>query len=87
MLGQMLPEALQIVQVFFPLVRRGDRMHLEAAGIERPAEAPDNTALTGSVPALQDDDRAMRGAQIGLLDQLQGLLHGGQAAFVIGKLH
>ena len=29
----------------------------------------------------------MRGAEIGLLHQLQRLLHGGEAAFVVGELN
>src|SRR3954468_11079284 len=86
MMGQALPEALQVVQMALPIVWCCDRMHLEAARIERPAEPAHHAALAGGIPALQYDDGVMRGAEIGLLHELQRVLHGGKSAFIVGEL-
>jgi hypothetical protein len=69
------------------LIRRGDRVHLEATGIERPAEAADDAALAGRIPSLEHEKRTFRGAEIGLLDELQRLLQRRQAPLVVGKIH
>jgi hypothetical protein len=61
-------------------------MHLEAARIERPAEPPHHAALARGVPAFHNDHGTMRGAQIGLLHELQGLLHRRQPALIVGEL-
>ena len=69
------------------LSRRGDGMDLEAAGIECPAEAADDTALAGSIPTLEHDERTFWGAEIGLLDELQRPLQGREPPFVVGVIH
>ena len=65
------PEPLQVVLRPFTLIGCCDRMHLEAARIERPAEPPDEAALAGGVPALEHEQRPFRRAEIGLLDDLE----------------
>jgi hypothetical protein len=78
---------LQVVLRPFALVRGGDRMHLEAAGIERPAEPSDDAALAGGVPALEHQERPFGRAEIGLLDELELGLQRAQPPLVIGELH
>jgi hypothetical protein len=68
------------------LVGRGDRVDAEAARIERPAEAAHDAALAGGVPAFENDDRALRRAEIGLLDELEHPLQRGQPALVVGEV-
>src|SRR5271166_5934581 len=87
MLRQAFPEALQIVQRLLPTGGRGNRVHLEAVRIERPAQPAHHAALARGIPAFQHDDGAMRRAEVGLLHALQGFLHLGEAALVIGELH
>ena len=84
---QALPETLQIMERFLPLFRGGDGVDLEASRVERPAEPPDHAALASRVPAFKHDDRALRRAEIGLLDALQRLLQLGETAFVISEVH
>jgi hypothetical protein len=38
------------------------------------------------LPAVSQPSSTMGGAEIGLLKELQGLLHGGEAALVVGEL-
>ena len=85
-LRQAAPEALQIVLGALVLVGRGDRTDPEAARIERPAEAAHDAALAGGVPALEDDDRALRRAEIGLLDELQHALQRSEPPLVVGEV-
>jgi hypothetical protein len=69
------------------LIRRTDRVHLEAAGIEGPAEPADDTAFAGGIPSLEDDERPFRGPQIGLLNELQRALQRRETPLVIGEIH
>src|SRR3954452_21757235 len=86
MLGQAFPEALQIMQRLLPTGGRSNRMHLEAAWIERPAQPTHYAALARSIPAFQYNDGAMFRTEVRLLHPLQGLLHLGQAVLVISKI-
>jgi hypothetical protein len=74
---------LQVVVALLVRQRRGDRINLEAARIERPAEAADDAALAGGIPPFEDDDRAFARAEIGLLDRLHLALHGLQLSLVV----
>ena len=69
------------------LVLRGDRVDLETARIEGPAEAANDATLAGGIPSLKDDDRPLRGPKIGLLDDLQRSLQRRQTTLVVGKEH
>src|SRR5436189_1292 len=71
----------------FPALQRIGGVHLETARIERPAQPAHYAALACSIPAFQDDDGTMRRAEVRLLHALQGLLHYGQTALVVGELH
>ena len=53
------PEALEIVASTLMLVRSGNRVDLEAARIERPAEAADEASLAGGIPSFEDDERTL----------------------------
>src|SRR5271165_2702788 len=86
MLRQALPKALEVMQRFLPLGRSGDRVHLEAARIERPAQAAHDAALASSVPTLENEDSAMGRPEIGLLNALKSLLKLGETALVVGEL-
>ena len=87
MIGQPLPEALEIVLHFLMRRRRGDGMHLEASGIERPAEPADNAALSRRVPALQNDNCVLARPEISLLDRLQLGLQRLQLLLVFVEVH
>ncbi len=85
--GQAAPEALEIVLGALVLVGGGDRMDLEAAGVERPAETPHDTALARRIPSFEHDKRPVAAGEIGLLNKLKHPLKRGQAAFIIGEVH
>ena len=68
----------------FVLVGRGDRVHLEAARIERPAEPPDEAALAGGVPALEHEKGPFGRAEIRPLDDLELALQGVQPPLIVG---
>ena len=81
--GQAAPEA---VQVGLPLLLRkrcGDRPHLEAARVERPAQPADDAALAGGVPTLEHHHRAPAVRPVGERDLLQFLLAGVQLRLVL----
>ena len=58
-------------------------MDLEAAGIQGPSQTPNDPAFACRVPSFEHDHGALRRSQIGLLQQLQRMLHRFQAPFVI----
>jgi hypothetical protein len=49
-------------------------MDLEAARIERPAEAANDTALAGGIPAFKHDQGSLRTAKVSLLYELKHAL-------------
>ena len=46
-------------------------MDLEAARIERPAEAANDTALAGGIPTFKHDQGSLRTAKVSLLYELK----------------
>ena len=69
------------------LVRRGDRVDLETAGIEGPAKAANEAALAGGIPSLKHEDRPLRGPEIRLLNELKRPLERRQTPLVVGEVH
>ena len=58
-------------------------MDPEAAGIQGPSQTPNEPAFACRVPSFEHNHGALRCSQIGLLHQLQPMLHRFQAPFVI----
>src|SRR5581483_5787597 len=83
---QLLPEALQIMLAALVRQWRGDRIDLEAARIEGPAQPADDAALARRVPAFKLDDGALPRAEIGLLHRLHDGLHRLQTALIVCKV-
>ena len=80
------PEALKVVLSALVLVRRGDRVDLETAGIEGPAKAANEAALAGGIPSLKHEEGPLRGPEIRLLDALKRPLERRQTPLVVGKV-
>src|SRR5208283_400242 len=85
-LRQPLPKTLEVMQRFLPPGRSGDRVHLEAARIERPSQAANNAALACSIPALEHDDGALGRPEIGLLNALKRFLKFLETALVVDEV-
>src|SRR5208337_509163 len=85
-LWQALPKALEVMQRLLTLGRSGDRMHLEATRVERPARAANNAALARSVPTLENDHSPLGRPEVGLLNALKRFLEFLKTALIVGEL-
>ena len=82
---QLLPKSLQIMPSLLMMQWSGDRINLEAARIQGPAQPADDAALAGRIPAFEYYDGSFPCTEISLLNRLHGRLHRLQAALIVGK--
>src|SRR5690606_21534228 len=69
--GNLVPEPLQVVLVPFLVVGGADGVDPVGAGVELLRHAPDGAALACGVPALEDDHRPLAVVVAGTLQALQ----------------